>query len=122
MKVLRLSLLIGLLSTAGFAGAAEQTPAFMQPEVLKAAIAIGLNEEQKPKFQAALGDFVNARLQAIGKLMRKRNQTGLPRKIKSKTRSLLKQMDADMAAFLTPEQMPAYENYRDTLKANLRGG
>jgi len=27
-----------------------------------------------------------------------------------------------VAVFLTDEQMPAYQEYRDALKANLRGG
>ena len=101
--------------------AVEQKPAFLQPEVLRAAIAINLTEEQKPRFQAALGEFINARMQAINRLVRKNNQTDLKRKIKSKSNSLLKQMDKDMAAFLSEEQLPAYQSYRETLKANMRG-
>ena len=110
-----------LLVTAGFVQAAEQVPAFMKPEVLEAAAAIQLSEEQTPQFRAAVGNFVDERMKAINKLMRRNNQTGLERKIKSRTNSLLKDMDEDMAAFLTEEQMPAYENYRDKLKANLWG-
>ncbi len=101
--------------------AAEPQPAFLQPEVLKAALAIELTDEQKPQFQAALTTFVNERIEAMNLLLRRNNQTDLPRKIKSKTNRLLKQMDKDMAEFLSEEQMPAYKNYRNTLKANLQG-
>lgn len=103
------------------ASAAEQQPAFLQPEVLKAALAINLTDEQKPQFQEALGNFVNGRIAAINKLMRKHNQTNLGRKVKSKTNALLRSMDKEMAAFLTAEQIPAYETYRDTLKSHLQG-
>ncbi len=101
--------------------AAEPQPAFLQPDVIKAAVAINLTEEQKPLFQDALSTFFNGRMEAINKLMRKNNQTNLGRKIKSKTNSLLKNMDKEMAGFLTAEQMPAYEIYRETLKANMQG-
>ncbi len=110
-----------VLLAAGVAQAAEQVPAFMKPEVLEAAAAIQLTEAQTPQFRTAVGSFVDERMKAINKLMRRNNQTGLQRKIKSRTNSLLKQMDKDMAVFLTEEQMPAYENYRDKLKANLWG-
>lgn len=111
-----LSLAISLSVTA-----AEQTPAFLLPEVLEAAVAINLTDAQKPKFQAALTDFVNARVDAVNRLIRKNNQTNLKRKIKSKSNALLKKMDSAMAEFLLDDQLPAYQHYRDTLKANLRG-
>ena len=117
-KMLILGLLFGMGLTAF---AAEDTPAFMQPEVLKAALAINLTDEQKPQFQQALTDFVNDQAEAINLLMRRNNQTNLPRKIKGKTNSLLKVMDKQMASFLSEEQMPAYENYAKTLKSNMRG-
>ena len=117
-KLLILGLLFGLIQTAY---AAEDTPAFMQPEVLKAALAINLTDEQKPQFQQALTDFVNNQADAIRLLMRRNNQTNLPRKIKGKTNSLLKAMDKQMATFMTEEQMPAYENYAKTLKSYMRG-
>ena len=110
-----------LLLMALVVQAAEQVPAFMKPEVLEAAAAIKLTEEQQPLFRSTVGSFVDERMKAINKLMRRNNQTGLQRKIKSKTNSLLKQMDKDMAEFLTAEQIPAYEIYRDKLKANLWG-
>ena len=118
MRVL-LVLLTLLVSTAF---AAEQPrPAFLQPEVLEAAVAINLTEEQQPLFREAVGRFVDGRTKAFNSLMRRNNQTNLPRKLKGRTNSLLKKMDKEMAEFLTEEQMPAYEVYRDKLKANLLG-
>lgn len=120
MKKLLLALVtIGLMQSV--MAAEPPKPAFMQPEVLQAALAIELTDEQKPQFGEALTNFQNARIEAINKLMRRNNQTDLPRKIKSRTNSLLKKMDKDMAVFLTEEQMPAYQDYRKKLKSNLQG-
>lgn len=93
----------------------------MQPEVLKAAIAIELTEEQQPVFQEAITTFAQGRMDSLRRLMRANNQTNIPRKWRSKTRGLLEDMDESMKAVLTEAQWPAYENYRETLKANLRG-
>jgi len=112
-------LLCAAVWTPMHAVAAERTPAFLQPEVLKAALQINLTEEQKPQFQQALTDFVNGRMEAFAKLMKKNNQTNISRKMKSRTNGLLKDMDKAMASFLTEEQMPAYENYREKLKDAL---
>ena len=108
----------GVIATAS---AAEPKPAFMHPDVIKAAVAMQLSEEQQPLFREAVGTFFDNRMKMIRKLLRGNNVTNAARKIKSRTNSLLKKMDASMAEFLTEEQLPAYEVYRDTLKANLRG-
>ena len=117
----KVSVLLLALSLLNAAYAAQPIPAYLQPTVLKAALEINLTEEQQPMFREALTNFFNNRMSAINLLLRRHNQTGVPRKIKSKTNSLLKTMDKDMAAFLTEEQIPAYENYRQTLKSNLQG-
>ena len=119
--MIRLITLLLTLSLAGVTYAQQAVPGFMKPEVLAAAAKIGMNEEQQGQFREAVGEFVDARMKAIGKLMRRNNQTNLPRKIRGRTNSLLKQLDKDVAEFLTDEQMPAYQEYRDTLKANLAG-
>lgn len=122
MNKLIITLLIPILlgmSQANYAE--EQVPGFMHPEVLQAAAAIKLTDEQITPFREAVGAFVNGRMQAFNLLMRKNNQTNLPRKMKSKTNALLKEMDKTMAGFLTEEQIPAYKKYRAKLKAKLRG-
>ena len=110
-----------LLAFAGAASAQEQVPGYLKPEVLAAAAAMNLTEEQQSQFRSTLGTFLDDRMKAINTLMRKNNQRGIDRKIRSRTNSLLKKMDKSMAEFLTEDQMPAYENYRKTLKANLWG-
>lgn len=113
----------GLCLNAMAATAAPQpTPAFMQPEVMKAALNLKLADAQKAPFLEAVGTFTGARAKAVKSLLRKRSQTDIPRKIKGKTNALLKKMDKSMFKFLTEEQQPAYEIYRQKLKANLRGG
>ena len=120
--MIRLLTVVLALSLAGAAYAQQTTPGFMKPEVLAAVAKIEMNEEQQAQFREALGQFVDARVKAIRKLIRSNSQTNLSRKIRSRTNSLLKQLDKDVAVFLTGEQMPAYQEYRDALKANLRGG
>lgn len=102
--------------------AAEQpTPAFAKPEVLKAALQIGLTDEQQPKFRDGVTNFLNCRIGAFNKLMRGRDQSDMERKMKSKTKACGKTMDKEMTAFLTDEQKPKYQNYREILFANLQG-
>ncbi len=121
VRTLAFTFLLGsLLLPGAHSQAAQAKPAFLQPEVLKAALAINLTEVQKPQFQAAVTEFFNGRMEAFNLLSRRHNQTGIPRKMKSRTKKLLKNMDESVASFLTPEQMPAYEHYRDTLKSKLR--
>ena len=109
-----------LSSSPAMAGEAP-TPGFMVPEVLAAAQDIGMTDEQKPLFRAAVGKFVEDRMKALQNLMRKNNQTNIDRKFRSRTNSLLKKLDKDVAEFLTEEQMGAYKVYRERLKANLQG-
>ena len=99
-------------------------PPYLQPEVLRAAIAMNMTEVQKPQFQAAITRFFDDMIAAMAKLKKKTNDTNLhrmQRKAKSKTKSLLKAMDKDVAGFLAEEQLPAYDTYRDALKSNLPG-
>ena len=121
MNYLRTILALAALLCGASTFAAEQQPAFLQPEVLKAALAINMTDEQKPQFQQALTNFVNGRVEGINNLMRRRNVTNLDRKIKSLTNRLLRDMDEEMSAFLSEEQMPAYQEYRAKLKSHLRG-
>lgn len=116
-------LILFMVFTATFGAFAAQapTPAFMHPEVLKAASAINLTDAQKPQFRQAITTFYNERIRAINLLLRRHNQSNVPRKIKGKTNALLKNMDKEMAEFLSEEQMAAYKNYRKALKSNMQG-
>jgi hypothetical protein len=113
---------LALILFAATAFAAEQpTPAFMQKDVLKAALDIGLTDEQQPKFRDGVTNFMNCRIGAFNKLMKGRDQVDLERKMKSKTKSCARGMDKAMGEFLTEEQVPKYDHYRETLLANMKG-
>jgi hypothetical protein len=99
--------------------AAEKTPAWLQPEVIKAAIAIQMNEEQAPQFKVAISDYLNGLTAAINKITTGTDTTNIERRIKRKNKILLKKMDKVMAGFLNPDQIPSYENYRNLLREAL---
>jgi len=95
--------------------------AWTDPEVLKAALAIGMTDEQKPKFGAGITGFLNCRVEAFKRVMKARDPVDVERKLKSKTNACLRKMDREMKGFLTEEQLPKYETYRDTLTSKLTG-
>ena len=106
------------LSMASAVAEEQPRPAWMQKDVLQAALNIGMNEEQSPQFKVALTRYFDDLNSGIKKLIR-RNPTGLERAIKRKSNSVRKNMDKDMAKFLTEEQMPRYHIYRDLLLSRL---
>ncbi len=95
--------------------------AWTDPEVLKAALAIGMTDEQKPKFGTGITGFLNCRVEALKRVMKGRDNVDIERKMKSKTNACLRKMDKEMQGFLTEEQLPRYETYRDTLTSKLTG-
>ena len=121
VQLLLLGAVLAICGNTTTAFAAEPKPSFMQPDVLRAAAAMQLTEEQKPLFRAAVTEFFSERMEAFNLLTRRHNQSNIKRKMKGKTSRLFKNMDKQVAAFLTPDQIPMYEVYRETLKANLRG-
>ena len=84
MHIKHFILTVVLIVVASAGIAATPKPAFMQPEVLKAGLAMNLTAEQKPLFQQTITTFNNARMKAISNLLRKHNVTNLPRKSKVK--------------------------------------
>ena len=95
--------------------AAEDVEPWRHPEVLKAAIDIGMNAEQRPQFQTAITEMLQGYGADVRKLLRAHNQTNLPKKIEKKRKVRVKALDKNVAGFLNEDQMPAYESYRDTL-------
>ena len=114
--------LAALILASGTAWSAEPpVPAFARPEVLKAALQIGLSETQQPQFREAVTRLFNCRIGALNKLMKARDQVDMERKLRSKTKGCVKAMDKETGAFLTAEQMAPYHNYREVLLANMEG-
>ncbi len=107
-----------LAASAAFATDAPRPP-WLDTEVLKAALAIELTEEQKPQFQQAVSDLVNNRAKAFNKLLRRNNVTNLERKMKTASSRQFNKMDKAMAGFLSDAQFPRYEVYRDLLEQKM---
>ena len=103
-------LLLGLSTYAE-----EDVQPWRHPDVLKAAIDIGMNAEQRPQFQEAITEMLQGYGSDVRKLMRAHNQTNLPKKIEKKRKVRVKALDKTVAGFLTEDQMNAYAIYRDTL-------
>ncbi len=96
--------LCGLLwVTAGLA-AEQAKPGFLHRDVLRAALAINLTDEQKPVFQEAITVFAQKRINALGKLMRGNDQSGIPRKWRTRTTTYLKDMDKTLKPVLSEEE------------------
>ena len=111
-----------LVLVCGLALAAEQPrPPWLQPDVVKASVDIGMDEEQGALFRASVGRFLDGRMKALNRLLQGNNVTDIERKLKRKTKTLKKQMDQEMAEFLTDEQYPKYEVYRDALMSHMQG-
>jgi hypothetical protein len=119
---IRRTVFITLLAIAAGNGMAQEAPPtvpWMEPEVLKAAIDIGMTDEQSAQFRVIVGKFLEQRVEAVAKLMRGHNVTNLDRTVRSRTNALASDMDTQMAAVLSSDQMPKYEIYRDTLIGKL---
>ena len=109
-----------LLATMCFAvtAQAEQTPPWLQPEVVKAYVDIGLTDEQKPMFQKALIDYLQKSNRAIQSAINN-NKGNLEREIRRRFKKQTKRWSKNAAEFLTEEQYPKFEVYRDTLVASM---
>ena len=94
---------------------AEEQQPWTHPDVLRAAMSIGLANEQQPIFRSAVGSFLQNFFSDVHKLMKAHNQSGLKRKISSKRRARVDAMNEQINGILTDEQQPAYEKYRELL-------
>ena len=101
-------------------GAAQQRPPWMQPDVVRAAVDIGMTDEQLAHFRSHVAEFMDGRMKAFNNLMRRNNVTNMDRKMKSRTNKLKRRMDEQMSELLTEEQYPKYEVYRDLLMSKFR--
>jgi hypothetical protein len=113
-------------SAEAAAPAAEAVPAgprppWLEPEVIKASVQIGLTEAQQPEFRRIVGQYITDRLSMIQQEIR-RSPPNLDRVIKSKSNRLEKAMDEQMKVVLTDEQWKPYENYKKALKSKFRAG
>ena len=114
------ALLLILAAVPILGEAQQQRPPWMQPDVVKAAVDIGMTEEQLAQFRSHVAEFMDGRMKAFNNLMRRNNVTNMDRKMKSRTKKLKRRMDEQMGELLTEEQYPKYEVYRDLLMSKFR--
>ena len=115
-----LAVLAFLALMPALVGAAQQRPPCMQPDVGRAAVDIGMTDEQLAQFRSHVAEFMDGRMKAFNNLMRRNNVTNMDRKMKSRTKKLKRRMDEQMSELHTEEQYPRYEIYRDLLMSKFR--
>ena len=93
---------------------AEQTPPWLQPEVVKAYADIGLTEEQKPMFRKAQIDYIQKSHRSIRSAINS-NKGNLEREVRHRVKKQLNRWSKNAEEFLTDEQYPKFEIYRDRL-------
>ena len=91
---------------------------WLQPEVAKAYVDIGLTDEQKPKFQKVLIEYLQKSNRAIQSAINN-NKGNLEREIRRRFKKQTKRWSKNATEFLTEEQYPKFEFYRDTLVASM---
>ena len=114
------AILLILAAMPALTEAAQPRPPWMQPDVVRAAVDIGMTEEQLARFRTYVAEFMDGRMKAFNNLMRRHNQTNMDRKMKSRTNRLRRRMDEQMSELLNEEQYPKYEAYRDLLMSKFR--
>ena len=106
---------LGALLALSPAVFAQEGAPWTHPDVLKAASDVRMSQDQRPQFRRAVTAFLEGFNSDVKRLLNARSPHDLPRKIASKRRHRVKEMDKTMQAFLMPGQIPAYEAYRDLL-------
>ncbi len=95
-----------------------QLPSWMSPDVVGAAVAIGMDDAQVHTFNEAVGQFVTDHFSMIQREVR-REAPDLEQRIHSRDGALVRQMDARVEPILRKDQLPAYENYKKALRTAL---
>ena len=89
------------------------------PDVIVEALKIRMGEDQRVEFRAAITAFLQGYGSDERRIFNSNNQANLPRKIATKRRNRVKQMDETMAGVLSEEQFVQYESYRNALLAKM---
>ena len=127
MKRIRLSrfLIVSLLfacssspALASEAGAGQERPPWLEEDVIAAAMTIGMSDEQRVQFRESVTVFLESFRDEVERLVR-RGVPNLENAVKRKRNALVRDMDERMAGFLSQDQMPPYETYRDLLLSKL---
>lgn len=106
-------------------GAEQQQPPWMQPDVVKAAAEIGLTPEQQAPFRDAVTTMLTKMRQDVNRVLNGIDNRDIPRKLETRRKMRVRELNETMQQLLTAEQMPKYETYRDLLLTKMtppRGG
>ena len=98
---------------------AEETPPWLQPQVVNAYLAINLAEDQKSQFRDALTSYIQGSNRAVRAAINN-NKGNLEREIRRRLKKQINRWNDAARAFLTEEQYPLFEIYRDTLLTTMR--
>ena len=124
MKTRRQHVLGGILglvivsgSFAAEEGGIQGRPPWMQPQVVKASIAIKMTTDQQAVFREAVGGFLDGLTTEYVSMM-KQQKDDIPRRIKQARSRHARKMDKKMRAVLDDQQYERYLTYRKLLVAS----
>jgi len=110
--------ILGLVIVSGsFAaeeGGIQGRPPWMQPQVVKASIAIKMTTDQQAVFREAVGGFLDGLTTEYLSMM-KQQKDDIPRRIKQARSRHARKMDKKMRAVLDDQQYERYLTYRKLL-------
>ena len=113
--------ILGLVIVSGsFAaeeGGIQGRPPWMQPQVVKAAVAIKMTTDQQAVFREAVGGFLDGLTTEYVSMM-KQQKDDIPRRIKQARSRHARKMDKKMRAVLDDQQYERYLTYRKLLVAS----
>ena len=117
-------LLVGVFIFATVSAVASEKQAhsgpWADPELIKAAIAIDMSEQQAALFRTAMGAFIDGVWKDSMNLI-KRQKPNLKNELKRVNRKHIKKLNQKMrAVFTEDEQFARYQVYRDLLVAKVR--
>jgi len=119
MRLIRIALMVVVpVLLADVGTAQEERPPWLSDEVVAAAAAIELTQEQLGPFRASVAEFLASYRDQARKLVR-RGAAGLEGQIDRLRKSLARDMDGRMAQLLTEDQMVRYGDYRSALLDSL---
>ena len=95
-------------------GEEMERPAWLSEEVVRAAMNIGMSEEQLDPFRDSVRIFLEDYRDEARRIIR-RGDAGIETSVQRARNSLAREMDERMSKILTDAQMAPYQDYRSAL-------
>ncbi|GIS70256.1 MAG: hypothetical protein CM1200mP9_10770 [Gammaproteobacteria bacterium] len=106
--------LLALMASGSLAaeeGGLQGRPPWMQPQVVKASVAIKMTADKQAVFREAVGGFLDGLTTEYVSMM-KQQKDDIPRRIKQARSRHARKMDRKMRAVLDDQQYDRYQTYR----------